>query len=302
MNDFPQVYEKSRLDEMYAQLGLPDDTIKLLQDYFSAFGNFYHIISLNDAYGIIRRHNGDLISKEDFIAFSEVVRHDDGYYYFILGADELYEDAPVSEVMDREIIHECLVDIDFELYYETFDSQSGKPLYVPEKNELLKYAGDMYFEHTPQAEALYDFFHNKMGMEPDKADDMVGECVLCITCAVFPRENPIDDVISDLERMKIKFTKLQTDEFLHLICDLANNTRHCCNRGYTPNELADRMGMGERKTMTGISAADSEKAFSPSEIGLVEITYNSTFTGSKVGRNDPCPCGSGKKYKKCCGR
>ena len=21
----------------------------------------------------------------------------------------------------------------------------------------------------------------------------------------------------------------------------------------------------------------------------------------KVGRNDPCPCGSGKKYKKCCG-
>jgi uncharacterized protein YecA (UPF0149 family) len=21
----------------------------------------------------------------------------------------------------------------------------------------------------------------------------------------------------------------------------------------------------------------------------------------KVGRNEPCPCGSGKKYKKCCG-
>jgi preprotein translocase subunit SecA len=24
-------------------------------------------------------------------------------------------------------------------------------------------------------------------------------------------------------------------------------------------------------------------------------------TGEKVGRNDPCPCGSGKKYKKCHG-
>ncbi len=24
--------------------------------------------------------------------------------------------------------------------------------------------------------------------------------------------------------------------------------------------------------------------------------------GKKVGRNDPCPCGSGKKYKHCCGR
>ena len=25
-------------------------------------------------------------------------------------------------------------------------------------------------------------------------------------------------------------------------------------------------------------------------------------TSPKVGRNDPCPCGSGKKYKQCCGR
>lgn len=25
-------------------------------------------------------------------------------------------------------------------------------------------------------------------------------------------------------------------------------------------------------------------------------------TSTKVRRNDPCPCGSGKKYKKCCGR
>jgi len=25
-------------------------------------------------------------------------------------------------------------------------------------------------------------------------------------------------------------------------------------------------------------------------------------TAPKVGRNDPCPCGSGKKYKKCCGK
>jgi len=24
-------------------------------------------------------------------------------------------------------------------------------------------------------------------------------------------------------------------------------------------------------------------------------------SAAKVGRNDPCPCGSGKKYKKCCG-
>lgn len=29
---------------------------------------------------------------------------------------------------------------------------------------------------------------------------------------------------------------------------------------------------------------------------------NTIVKGEKIGRNDPCPCGSGKKYKKCCGR
>lgn len=27
-----------------------------------------------------------------------------------------------------------------------------------------------------------------------------------------------------------------------------------------------------------------------------------TIATDKIGRNDPCPCGSGKKYKKCCGQ
>lgn len=38
------------------------------------------------------------------------------------------------------------------------------------------------------------------------------------------------------------------------------------------------------------------------------VTWDSDLSGTyirenvKIGRNDPCPCGSGKKYKKCCGR
>lgn len=31
-------------------------------------------------------------------------------------------------------------------------------------------------------------------------------------------------------------------------------------------------------------------------------TSSTTRATTKVGRNDPCPCGSGKKYKYCCGR
>lgn len=38
------------------------------------------------------------------------------------------------------------------------------------------------------------------------------------------------------------------------------------------------------------------------ELYLEAKKANTIVKGPKIGRNDPCPCGSGKKYKKCCGR
>ena len=35
---------------------------------------------------------------------------------------------------------------------------------------------------------------------------------------------------------------------------------------------------------------------------LEQKKSGTVHVGKKVGRNDPCPCGSGKKYKYCCGR
>ena len=32
-----------------------------------------------------------------------------------------------------------------------------------------------------------------------------------------------------------------------------------------------------------------------------DLEEGTIVKGEKIGRNDPCPCGSGKKYKKCCG-
>ena len=33
---------------------------------------------------------------------------------------------------------------------------------------------------------------------------------------------------------------------------------------------------------------------------LVSFTTQRTRSAQKIGRNSPCPCGSGRKYKKCC--
>ena len=42
----------------------------------------------------------------------------------------------------------------------------------------------------------------------------------------------------------------------------------------------------------------------PEDISDLEVLLNPLKTkiaDKRVGRNEPCPCGSGKKYKKCCG-
>ena len=38
------------------------------------------------------------------------------------------------------------------------------------------------------------------------------------------------------------------------------------------------------------------------ELYLEQKKSGTVIVGKKVGRNDPCPCGSGKKYKFCCGK
>ena len=48
---------------------------------------------------------------------------------------------------------------------------------------------------------------------------------------------------------------------------------------------------------TAIELVDGK--LSPTEGGINKTIVNDT---PKIGRNDPCPCGSGKKYKNCCGK
>ena len=47
--------------------------------------------------------------------------------------------------------------------------------------------------------------------------------------------------------------------------------------------------------------AEAQRAAAAAPQGQQRIT-NPIVAGPKVGRNDPCPCGSGKKYKNCHGK
>ena len=83
-------------------------------------------------------------------------------------------------------------------------------------------------------------------------------------------------ILEELSNIGVNFESLaQINELIKHIVPIVNVTRKWINKGYTMQEL-------------------SPHTFNPSTGQVVKM--------ADVGRNAPCPCGSGKKYKKCCGR
>lgn len=319
MSRFPRIYAESTIARMNKKLALPQETMSLLYDYFEAFANLYQLLPLKDAYKIISRQNKDLITLDEFIAFSEIARHEEHFYY-ILAKDELYLDAPKEEPIDREIVHSCLVDIDYEYYYNLVKHQINKPLKILPKQELLKYKDDMYIADTPYVRAMTNFLCSRLKLSAQRTDDIISDLILIITCD----DRPFDALSEMLDRKEIMMTKSQLKNFIKLFTDLSNNTRLPQNKGFTPLELS--ANRGDQKVIDSISFGSNITAALKSgeadiqeyrkEILMSELPEKvkmdmlrqlsqiegKNTTQKKVGRNDPCPCGSGKKYKKCCGK
>jgi preprotein translocase subunit SecA len=57
----------------------------------------------------------------------------------------------------------------------------------------------------------------------------------------------------------------------------------------------------DEKTSSFSGFKQADKGSNSGTIDMVKPKLKDAV-GEKIGRNDPCPCGSGKKYKKCCGK
>jgi hypothetical protein len=59
--------------------------------------------------------------------------------------------------------------------------------------------------------------------------------------------------------------------------------------------------LDERLRLNGLAPVFAEEEEASSQAPVASSPENEDAAAKKVGRNDPCPCGSGKKFKKCCG-
>ena len=86
---------------------------------------------------------------------------------------------------------------------------------------------------------------------------------------------------------------------------LADFSAFCQERGFEgePDE-AEMRELHEEWLQTPRPALEGEKPADALEGGRLFPGKVETFRREtpKIGRNDPCPCGSGKKFKRCCGK
>ena len=239
MIKLPKMYTANSIKAMHEKLNLDAETVMLLYDYFDAFSNFYEMLSLKDAYKIIKKQNDKLkLAEEDFVAFSEIARHEE-HYYFILGSEELDKNRKKSKPMERTIIHESLVLIDEMFYKNMITAQKGKPLFVPEKKKLLEFADDSYIEENEYTNELNRFLIQKMKLTRQDAWDTVGDCILEIKDS----NDPLEDVLSYLDYRDLLPDEKNLSELIGIISHLNNNTRTPINRGFSPVEL-NQLGRG----------------------------------------------------------
>lgn len=322
---WPDTYSRRKLNSLYREIPLKDTTFRLLRKYFNAMGNLYGIIPLRKAFEIISSQSPNLVSRDEFLAFAEIARHE-CEDYCLLGQDELYTDGRLDDVMDREIIDMLLVSGELDQYHAMLKAQRGKPYYIPRKQELLAYDDPFYYVPSRASENLLTFFTESLHMDETQAAAVFDELLYGIRCL----NVEFSQAMSHLKEMGIVLRGMeQAEAFIKIYQEFHNHTRMQSNRGHTPDELfsmqppEDRIpkaisfgpnirrslqdgSMDANELRQGILTADFlNEELRPQmlrELAAIMPTVMPAKKKVKIGRNDLCPCGSGKKYKRCCGR
>lgn len=153
---------------------------------------------------------------------------------------------------------------------DLLEQTRSRPRYVPAPKEFLCYADWRYYEPTVYTQNLLRFLMREARQPAPVAVGAVSEIV---NSAMMNGGVPL--MVGILDDYGVDLTDEQFDSLMKLLVDVSSHTRTWANNGHTSAEIASM-------SRSAAHCSEGHK--------------------KKPGRNDPCPCGSGLKYKKCCGR
>lgn len=225
-----------------------------------------YVVALTNLYGIV--------SKEKVVEIFNLHNDDKISLEDLKTISSKILEAGFVSIHKGYYVNDSILEFDeFDLMME---KKGDKPYYIPKQAELLRYADNFHFEKNDAYNKFLDYMKNHFFEDEDKAEwfceDIYGIC---------QHDFDIQMIFQMFNDRKISFkSEKQINGVLQLVMELSNNVRLWENNGFTPQEIFEKFEKPNLKPLP-------DKPFE----------FRSS---AKVGRNDPCPCGSGKKYKKCC--
>lgn len=149
------------------------------------------------------------------------------------------------------------------------------------KNQVLAAGAKDYVERTDYFVKLVSYLAAAFECSKEDAEKIAKQCEFAARMGDSP-----NDVLRFLGRVMVFNSVEAVQGVMDRVVVLMNHTRQWFLKGYSPNELSTQ----EQKLTWPLPSSQNP------------LPVKQTEKQRKVGRNEPCICGSGKKYKKCCGR
>ena len=231
-------------------------------DYCKAGVNLYGIVPVEQIRKMYNANQKVEITTEELIATVKKAQE---------------RNCPV-EIKGEDFIHELITTND-SAYEALLKKQGNKPFYTPSKAEFLNYANDAYVEKNECHARFVTFLKNVLFMNEEMVDAFIYE----VEC-MYSEGKDTADILQGLAKQGLEFTSEEQKQAVYAeVANYTNYIRLWENRGNNKVEL----GIASNPTNV---------------VNFQNVAKTVVRSEKKVGRNDACPCGSGRKYKYCCGK
>lgn len=195
------------------------------------------------------------------------------YFSVIHSASSYYEHI----AWDRSFFIDTRVyDVDGLIHQQ--NSRSTIDYYPFTRKQLLAAGVENYLDITAPMMQLIRYMKNTFHLTEHEINEHIDKLITITNTSAKPT--------SGLNYLQTQFTFDDVESFkqlAELVMAAQNGTRQWQLKGYMPSEISPLSSRRPPKRST--------------KNNVVQLN-----TAKKVGRNAPCPCGSGKKHKKCCGK
>lgn len=269
-------------EEVYALGRINEEWMTLTQGLL----NHYGVLDSNELFEMVKKYAKNELSNKSIFEF------------VISTASILYEQFYRTE----EGLYACYAVINPEEILKELESNQNLSYYHFSYKDVAK-AGELdYIEKNLEYKKFFTYLINNYHIDENIADDVVTTVVYDLK-NLFNTEEIFADLRQHLQLNRDDLVKSITE---HLV-QLTSQTRQWVLKGHRPVDLAapekPKASPEPKKAAPSmpVNVFASAPATNPFT-APVNVPSQKTAPQKKVGRNAPCPCNSGKKYKFCCGR